>query len=79
MAWPPRSTTLCRKPRVALDAGAAPHADCALKAVALVLARAAVAMAPFEEGSDEWREHISTIRPECDPRYEVSGDLPVGP
>jgi hypothetical protein len=63
---------------VAQSAGARHHAGWALKAVDLVLARLALALAAFRAGRPDWRKLLDATRPEYEPRYRVGAELPAG-
>ena len=59
-------------------AGAQDHAGWTLKGVDIVLARAKLALAIFENGRDGWEAELATPRPEYEPRYSIAPDKPVG-
>lgn len=63
---------------VAHAAGARHHAGWTLKAVDVVMARLALALAAFRAGRPGWREPLDAVRPEYEPRYRVGAELPAG-
>lgn len=69
---------LLEEGRAAHDAGAHHHAGWTLKAVDVVLARAALALARFKAGRDDWKSQLQEPRPEYDPRYRVAAEHPPG-
>lgn len=69
---------LLEEGQAAHAAGAHHHAEWTLKAVDVVLAQAAYALATFEAGRDDWKAELDKPRPEYDPRYRVNAEHPSG-
>lgn len=69
---------LLREGKAAHDAGAEHHAACAPKAIDVVLARMSVLLATFQADAGDWSQHLTTLRPEYQPRYRVDAELPTG-
>jgi hypothetical protein len=64
--------------QAAHDASAEHHATWSLKAFDLVSKRAELGLAQFQAGTSDWKETLSAPRPEYDPRYQVTADMPIG-
>lgn len=64
--------------QAAHDANAEHHATWSLKAFDVVSKRADLGLAQFQAGSDDWRVYLSAPRPEYDPRYQVTAEMPIG-
>lgn len=64
--------------QAAYAAGAQHHAGWTLKAADVVLAQAALALATFQAGRDDWKTQLDKPRPEYDPRYHSSAEHIVG-
>lgn len=64
--------------KAAHDASAGHHATWSLKAFDLVSKRAELGLAQFQAGTSDWKGTLSAPRPEYDPRYQVTADMPIG-
>jgi len=69
---------LLNEGKAAHAAGARHHAGWTLKAVDVVLAQAALALAGFRAGRDDWKAELDKPRPEYNPHYEITAERPAG-